>query len=102
LLFFGSVVVVFDVCDAEAAVLVDVLEVDGPVVDAGIGIGLDIVVEEVLTPGSAKMVPKLGMKVEDEQQFPSYAQHHDPPFDAALQAITFTALPFPAIRRSIS
>ena len=60
--------------------------------------GVEAAAAVELAPGSAKIVPNDGTKVEAEQQLPSYAQHHDPLFDAALHAITFTNVLFPAAR----
>ncbi len=78
-----------------------VFDTEAPVVEAGLKVEIEGVVElaelEVPTSCSAKKVPKVGMKVEDEQQLPLYAQHHDPPVVAALQAITLTELLFPAV-----
>ena len=53
-------------------------------------------------PSSANIVPKVGTKVDEEQQLPSYAQHHDPDVVAASHAITLTAELFPAISHQLS
>jgi hypothetical protein len=52
----------------------------------------------LLVPDSAKRVPNVGTYTESvPQQFVLlYAQHHDPPVTAALHAITFTNVLFPA------
>ena len=86
-----------NVCDEEAAAPAAVLE--RLVVAEGARVGVEAAAAVELAPGSAKIVPNDGTKVEAEQQLPSYAQHHDPLFDAALHAITFTNVLFPAVRR---
>jgi hypothetical protein len=90
-----------EVCDVEAVLPTVVFDMEALVLEEGINVEIEDVAElielEVPAPCSAKMVPKVGTKVEDEQQLPLYAQHHDPPVFAALQASTLTELLFPAV-----
>jgi hypothetical protein len=65
---------------------------------------VDAALEVLLVPGSAKIVPKVGIYVESvsQQLVLLYAQHHEPPVVAALQAMIFTEELFPASTVSLS
>jgi hypothetical protein len=106
----GMFVAELEVLVAELGMFVAVLRIFVPV----LGVPVDVVeklractdvvpvgifgMTAVLAPGSAKVVPKYGTKVEPEQQLPSYAQQYVPSFDAPLHEITFTSVLFPAMR----
>jgi hypothetical protein len=67
---FGFEVNVLNVCNEEAAAPVAVLErLD--VVTEGARVGVEAAAAVELAPGSAKIVPNDGTKVEAEQQLPS-------------------------------